>query len=87
PAALFAMKVAAEEDAAPDGELPLAARLATLTPREREVLDHLATGLSNKGIARLVGCSDATVKVHVKAILKKLAAPSRAVVAAMIKAI
>ncbi|MBN9526079.1 MAG: response regulator transcription factor [Alphaproteobacteria bacterium] len=87
PAALFAMKVAAEEDAAPGDELPLATRLATLTPREREVLDHLATGLSNKGIARLVGCSDATVKVHVKAILKKLDAPSRAVVAAMVKAV
>lgn len=87
PAALFAMKVAAEEDAAPGDALPLATRLATLTPREREVLDHLATGLSNKGIARLVGCSDATVKVHVKAILKKLDAPSRAVVAAMVKAV
>lgn len=87
PAALFAMPAAAEEDAAPGDALPLATRLATLTPREREVLDHLATGLSNKGIARLVGCSDATVKVHVKAILKKLDAPSRAVVAAMVKAV
>lgn len=58
--------------------------LATLTRREREVLDQLVTGLSNKEIARRLGCSDATVKVHVKAILKKLEAPSRAVVIAMV---
>lgn len=83
PAALFAMPPQVEEADRPPADLPLATRLATLTPREREVLDHLATGLSNKGIARLVGCSDATVKVHVKAILKKLDAASRGVVVAM----
>lgn len=63
----------------------LAPALASLTRREREVLDQLATGLSNKEIARRLGCSDATVKVHVKAILKKLGAPSRAVVIAMVR--
>lgn len=85
PAALFAIAPPADDcgDESPAPALPLAARIAMLTPREREVLDHLATGLSNKGIARLVGCSDATVKVHVKAILKKLDAASRAVVVAM----
>lgn len=66
----------------PGGETPA---LASLTRREREVLDQLATGLSNKEIARRLGCSDATVKVHVKAILKKLGAPSRAVVIAMLR--
>jgi RNA polymerase sigma factor (sigma-70 family) len=64
----------------------LAARLAALTPREREVLDQLAAGLSNKEIARRIGCSDATVKVHVKAILKKLDLPSRALVIATMHA-
>ena len=71
------------------GERPparLAGLLATLTPREREVLDQLAGGLSNKEIARRLGCSDATVKVHVKAILQKLDLPSRAQVIALIHA-
>lgn len=88
PAALFAAATFHDEEAAqgaaPTPPAPLAARIAALTPREREVLDHLTTGLSNKGIARLLGCSDATVKVHVKAILKKLDAANRAVVVAMI---
>lgn len=86
PAALFAAAPGHDDDAAdagPPPPAPLAARVAALTPREREVLDHLVTGLSNKGIARLLGCSDATVKVHVKAILKKLDAANRAVVVAM----
>ncbi len=86
PAALFAAASTHDEDAAdaaPPPPASVAARIATLTPREREVLDHLATGLSNKGIARLLDCSDATVKVHVKAILKKLDAANRAVVVAM----
>lgn len=81
PAALYATAPRTEDET--PVVMPLAGRIATLTPRERDVLDHLMTGLSNKGIARLLGCSDATVKVHVKAILKKLDAPSRAVVVAM----
>ncbi|MES9967590.1 MAG: response regulator, partial [Sedimenticola sp.] len=43
-----------------------------LTPREREILCHLADGQSNKVIARNLGISDGTVKLHVKAILRKL---------------
>jgi two-component system nitrate/nitrite response regulator NarL len=48
-----------------------------LTPREREILCHLAEGQSNKAIARVLGISDGTVKLHVKAILRKLAVHSR----------
>ena len=48
-----------------------------LTPREREILCHLAEGRSNKGIARVLGITDGTVKLHVKAILRKLAVHSR----------
>lgn len=48
-----------------------------LTPREREILCHLAEGQSNKVIARNLGISDGTVKLHVKAILRKLAVHSR----------
>jgi two-component system nitrate/nitrite response regulator NarL len=48
-----------------------------LTPREREILCHLAEGQSNKTIARQLGISDGTVKLHVKAILRKLQVHSR----------
>ena len=50
---------------------------AHLTPREREILCHLAAGQSNKVIARSLGISDGTVKLHVKAILRKLDVHSR----------
>jgi two-component system nitrate/nitrite response regulator NarL len=48
-----------------------------LTPREHEILCHLAEGQSNKVIARRLGISDGTVKLHVKAILRKLGVHSR----------
>jgi two-component system nitrate/nitrite response regulator NarL len=53
------------------------AGFSNLTPREREILCHLAEGQSNKAIARVLGISDGTVKLHVKAILRKLAVHSR----------
>ena len=49
-----------------------------LTPREIEVLGHLADGLANKPIAARLGITDHTVKAHVAAILEKLGAQSRA---------
>ncbi|MEM7347896.1 MAG: response regulator transcription factor [Chloroflexota bacterium] len=48
-----------------------------LTPREIEVLQLLAEGLSNKLIARQLDISEHTVKFHVNAILGKLGAQSR----------
>lgn len=48
-----------------------------LTPRELEILCLLADGQSNKIIARNLGISDGTVKLHVKAILRKLNVHSR----------
>lgn len=48
-----------------------------LTPRESEILGLLAEGQSNKVIARNLGISDGTVKLHVKAILRKLGIHSR----------
>lgn len=47
------------------------------TPREREVLELLALGASNKMIARRLGISLATAKFHVAALLLKLGARSR----------
>lgn len=48
-----------------------------LTPREQEILCLLAEGQSNKVIARNLGITDGTVKLHVKAILRKLDVHSR----------
>jgi two-component system nitrate/nitrite response regulator NarL len=51
--------------------------LASLTEREREILDHLARGESNKTIARALDISHDTVKLHVRHILSKLNLNSR----------
>ncbi len=51
--------------------------LANLTAREREILDHLAQGQSNKAIARALDISHDTVKLHVRHILSKLNLTSR----------
>jgi len=51
--------------------------LASLTEREREILDHLARGESNKTIARALDISHDTVKLHVRHILAKLNLSSR----------
>jgi NarL family two-component system response regulator YdfI len=48
-----------------------------LTPREREVLEMMAEGLSNRMIARRLGISMFTVKFHVASILGKLGAGTR----------
>jgi DNA-binding CsgD family transcriptional regulator len=50
---------------------------AALTPRELEVLGHLAEGVSNKTIARRLGISIHTVKFHVASLLDKLDATGR----------
>ncbi len=54
-----------------------ASALAELTPREREILRHIAAGQSNKVIARELDITDGTVKLHVKSILRKLGVHSR----------
>ena len=54
-----------------------AAPFAELTPRELEILECIADGFSNKMIARALEISDGTVKLHVKAILRKLGMRSR----------
>ncbi|MEV7340672.1 response regulator transcription factor [Streptomyces sp. NPDC093544] len=46
--------------------------LGQLTPREREVLLHIASGLANAEIATALGVTTGTVKTHVNALLTKL---------------
>src|SRR5262249_27979469 len=48
-----------------------------LSPREREVLTRLAEGDSNKQIARQCNITESTVKVHLKAILRKIVVHNR----------
>ena len=48
------------------------ARLDTLTPREREVLEHVATGKLNKQVAGDLGITEATVKMHRARVIAKM---------------
>jgi FixJ family two-component response regulator len=50
----------------------LAARLARLTRRERQVFEHVAAGLLNKQIAAEIGVSEKTVKIHRGHMMRKL---------------
>jgi DNA-binding NarL/FixJ family response regulator len=61
------------------GPAPAAAdpELDQLTPREREVLRHIARGYMYKEIARTLGISTKTVEAHVSAVLRKLQLSSR----------
>lgn len=54
-----------------------AGALDMLTPRELEILGHLAAGHSNKIIARKLDLAESTIKVHVQSILRKLELSSR----------
>jgi two-component system nitrate/nitrite response regulator NarL len=65
-------------DAGPEPAAPrTTAPFAELTPRELEILECIADGSSNKMIARALQITDGTVKLHVKAILRKLGMRSR----------
>ncbi|RSS90394.1 DNA-binding response regulator [Streptomyces sp. WAC05292] len=74
--ATFLAQGGGADPAAPAGEH--AQRLAALTGREREVLVHVAAGLSNDGIAGRLQVSPLTVKTHVNRAMAKLGARDRA---------
>jgi DNA-binding NarL/FixJ family response regulator len=61
---------------------PPAAEVGPLTPREEELLGLLASGLSNKAIAKAMSLSENTVKYHLKNILQKLHVHNRTEAAA-----
>jgi FixJ family two-component response regulator len=56
----------------------ISARLSRLTPRQRQVLSLLTTGLRNKQIAAELGTSEKTVKVHRRLVLSKMEVDSAA---------
>jgi DNA-binding NarL/FixJ family response regulator len=56
----------------PTPELAGQGKLDELTPREREVLDLIARGLSNREIAATLVVEESTIRTHVKRILQKL---------------
>ena len=64
-------------DAPPVAAATADAELASLSAREREILDLIAGGDSNKHIARKLDIAETTVKIHVQHILRKLHITSR----------
>ena len=58
-------------------QLPQETLPEPLTPRENDVLQLLAQGMTNKAIALQLGITDHTVKFHVNAIMTKMGAQSR----------
>ncbi len=69
----------------PAGKHPSSARaaLASLSPRELDILRGIAAGASNKEIARSLFIAETTVKIHVQHILRKLDVASRVNAAVM----
>ena len=68
--------------AAPEATAPVAnettdPKVLKLSPRERAILQSIMSGDPNKVIARKLDVAEATVKVHVKAILRKIGAANR----------
>lgn len=64
-----------------DDEAEIATRVASLTPQQFRVLTMIAEGLLNKQIAYDLGVSEATVKAHMTAIMRKLGVNNRTQVA------
>ena len=73
---LPAVRAAIERDAVARREhaelSEIRARLDTLTPREREVLEHVVAGKLNKQIASDLGITEATVKMHRARVMTKM---------------
>jgi two-component system nitrate/nitrite response regulator NarL len=67
--------LASDRGEAGNGALVQAQR--TLTDREKQILTCLLNGYSNKHIARALSISEGTVKVHLKSLMKKIAAANR----------
>jgi DNA-binding CsgD family transcriptional regulator len=74
-----AIDLAHDREAPPARRPPAAPRVsALLTPRELDVLEQMARGVTNAEIARALVVSEGTVKFHVKNVLRKLNVSNRA---------
>jgi FixJ family two-component response regulator len=73
---LTAVRAALEKDAVARSEQAklseIRARLDTLTPREREMLEHVIAGKLNKQIAGEMGITESTVKMHRARVMEKM---------------
>jgi len=58
-------------------------RLSLLTGRERQIMNLVSEGLSNKEIARKVKLADGTIKVHLHHVFEKLSISNRTSLAAL----
>lgn len=67
----------ADHDDGEDAKRSLNAQKIALTPREKEVLNYLLKGASNKEIANVMDLQVVTVKLHVRGICRKLGAKNR----------
>ena len=81
-----ALDVSQRAQQAQEATATIAARLASLTPREREVLDHLVAGKPNKTIAYDLGTSPRTVEVQRARVMEKMGARSLAELVRMVLA-
>ena len=70
-------EAAASAMAASNDEHDVAARIRELTPQQFRVLQMLGSGMLNKQIGYELGVSEATIKAHMSAILRKLGASNR----------
>ncbi|MEM8696137.1 MAG: response regulator transcription factor [Pseudomonadota bacterium] len=66
-----------DDDGAPDADLEIYDKLASLTPAQRRILGYLNQGLLNKQIAFEMEITEATVKAHLTALFRKLGAVNR----------
>jgi FixJ family two-component response regulator len=71
-----ALRVDAEERAAWNTRMSISDRLNTLTPRERQVFQHVVAGRLNKQIAADLGIVEKTIKVHRARVMRKMNAGS-----------
>jgi PAS domain S-box-containing protein len=69
------------ESALPKDQGPHAATIAALTRRQRQVLDLIAQGRSNKQIARNLGITEGTVKLHVFTLMRSFQVANRTLLA------
>lgn len=88
---LGAVRIAIDKDrsarAARAERSSLGARVAALTPREREVMAHVVAGRLNKQIAAQLGTAEKTVKVHRARVMKKMGVASVAELVAMVSSV